>query len=268
VVLRLVGLAMILILGAIAVLGLPSLPTTARQRFSIWWSRTILAVLGVRVAGPPGTRWKGLLVANHVSWIDVVAINAVAPARPLAKREVEQWPVVGRLARGGGSLFVDRDRLRELPDVVADVASVLRAGDPVLVFPEATTWCGVRTGPFRAAMFQAAIDAGAPVQPVALRYGVAGRTSTAASFVGEDSLLTSILRVARTRGLTVDITAAPPLPAQVPLGRRAHARRALAQAARAAICGAELPENDHALAGQPAATADANRRRSAWAAAR
>ena len=89
----------------------------------------VLAACGVRVrrsgpAAPPGA----LVVANHVSWLDVMALHAVAPVRMLAKREVRRWPLLGVLAARAGTVFLDRDRLRTLPDAVAGLAAALRAG--------------------------------------------------------------------------------------------------------------------------------------------
>ena len=99
------------------------------------------------------------MVANHVSWLDVVVLLAHLPARMLAKREVRGWPVVGRLAVAMGTVFIDRDRPRTLPARVAAVAGALRDGGVVVAFPEGTTWCGRTGGPLRPAVFQAAVEA-------------------------------------------------------------------------------------------------------------
>ncbi|GAA4539671.1 lysophospholipid acyltransferase family protein [Pseudonocardia xishanensis] len=174
--------------------------------------RSVLRAAGVRlrVEGRLGSR--GLVVANHLSWIDVVALGAVAPVRMIAKAEVAGWPVIGALAARTGALFVDRARISGLPAVVADTAAALRAGDLVGVFPEGTTWCGSASGPFRRAPFQAAIDAQVPVQPVRLAFGLPdGRPTTAGSFVGDETLGDSLLRVLRLPRLDCTLTVLPPL---------------------------------------------------------
>ncbi|MCZ7414784.1 MULTISPECIES: lysophospholipid acyltransferase family protein [unclassified Streptomyces] len=179
-----------------------------------------------RPADGPGT----LIVANHISWLDAVALLAAAPTPLLAKREVAEWPVLGRLARRAGTLFIDRDAVRTLPDVVADVAAVLRNGRPLALFPAATTWCTAPGGAFRRATFQAAIDAGAPVQAVTLGYRQYGEPSTVPAYVGESSFPTSLRHVARCAGLAITVRAHPPLPS-AGLDRRELAR--LAQASMA-----------------------------------
>ncbi|MCX4668850.1 1-acyl-sn-glycerol-3-phosphate acyltransferase [Streptomyces sp. NBC_01381] len=201
-------------------------------------ARGVLAALGVRPAaeldrltvggGTTGT----LIVANHISWLDVVALLAVEPVTVLAKREVGRWPVVGTLARRAGTQFIDRDGLRQLPDVVAELAAALRSGRSVAVFPQATTWCSVSGGRFRRATFQAAADAGAPVRPVTIRYEQHGTPSTAAAFLGDETFAASLHRVARAGGLTVRITGHAPL--------HGTDRRVLAAEAQAVIGAREL----------------------------
>ncbi|GAQ73308.1 lysophospholipid acyltransferase family protein [Streptomyces turgidiscabies] len=172
------------------------------------WARTIVRAAGVRlrVSGPTAPTGGVLLVANHISWLDIPLLAAVRPARMLAKAEIRQWPVAGALTAAGGALFIERDRLRALPQTVAKIAEALREGTAVVAFPEGSTWCGNAQGYFRRAVFQAALDAGVPVQPVRLRYRLAGgAASTAPAFVGEDSLLTSVWRVVSARGLVAEV---------------------------------------------------------------
>jgi 1-acyl-sn-glycerol-3-phosphate acyltransferase len=185
-------------------------------------SRAILAVLGVRLV------WRGseprpgsLLVANHISWLDVIALTAIRQVRMVAKHDVRGWPGIGGMTARAGTIFIDRTRPRALPGTVAEVAAALRAGRSVVVFPEGTTYCGPESGRFRSALFQAAIDAGAPVVPVSVSYD-----STEAAFVGEDTLGESIVRIARARGLTVTLAAAPALRPDPGADRRALARAA------------------------------------------
>lgn len=193
------------------------------------WCRAIVRAAGVRVrvtgaAAPTGGL---LLVAHHVSWLDIPLLAAVRPARMLAKAEIRGWPVAGALATRGGVLFIERDRLRALPDTVARIAEALRGGRAVVAFPEGSTWCGRARGRFHRAVFQAALDARVPVQPVRVRYGgPGGGASTAPAFVGDDTLLASVWRVVTARGLTAEVEVRPAVPPGAHPDRRTLARAA------------------------------------------
>ncbi|WP_225635815.1 lysophospholipid acyltransferase family protein [Streptomyces solaniscabiei] len=240
-VLRLTAVAVLLLAGcAVALSPLRGrLPAGLVRR----WCRWIVRAAGVRlrVTGAAAPTGGLLLVANHVSWLDVPLLAAVRPARMLAKSEIRRWPVAGPLAARGGVLFIERDRLRALPDTVALVARALREGAAVAAFPEGSTWCGRAHGRFRRAVFQAALDAGVPVQPVRIRYRTGARTpSTVPAFVGEDVLLASLWRVVSARGLTAEVEVCP----AVPPGRHPD-RRSLADAAQSAYAAAGTGDHGH-----------------------
>ena len=196
-------------------------------------ARRTLRTLGVRVTSRgvlPAPGEPLLVVANHVSWLDVYVLNAVLEARFVAKSETATWPVVGTITRGFEAIFIVRESRRDAARVKDAVAAALRAGERMVVFPEATTTDGTHLGHFHPAMFQAAIDAGARVLPVALRYpGADGAPDPAPVFVGETTFLESLVRVLRAPALRAELTFGPLLS---PLGR---ARRELARIARAMI---------------------------------
>lgn len=276
-VLRLAAFLVVLLTGLALVPPVRALPRGPRHLLVRSWARALLGALGVTVRfGPdPGAaaapaastgtdagrgtgtgrgtgRGTGtgvassgaptgvLVVANHVSWLDIPLIAARQPGRSIAKTEVRRWPVLGPLVAWGGTVFLDRDRLRALPAAVDTVAAALHAGHPVVVFPEGSTWCGKESGRFRPALFQAAVQAGAAVQPVTIRYRLAdGSPTSAAAFVGDDGLLNSLARVLAVRGLVAEVTFLPPIP--VPLerpgrgGPGCRVRRDLARTAQAAV---------------------------------
>ncbi|GKQ39725.1 hypothetical protein ALMP_62520 [Streptomyces sp. A012304] len=247
-VLRLAAVVLLVLTGILlSPLGRGATRTSGRIPAAVVrrWSRAVVRAAGVRVrvTGTPAPAGGLLLVANHISWLDIPLLAAVRPARMLAKTEVRQWPVAGALAERGGALFIDRDRLRALPGTVARLAAALRAGQAVAVFPEGSTWCGRAQGHFRRAVFQAALDAGAPVQPVRIRYRSAdGTASTTPAFVGDDSLLASLWRVATARHLVAEVEAGPPIPPT------AHPdRRSLAAAAGAWTLPAARPHEEQVL---------------------
>lgn len=180
-----------------------AVPTPGRSHVQRSYCRLMLRCLGVRitVSGGPIRNLQGVLVVSgHVSWVDIFTIGSVLPGRFVAKSELISWPGLGLLARLMKVIPIERANLRRLPDVVGAVAERLRAGQTVVAFPEGTTYCGLAYGQFRPAMFQAAVDAGRPVQPLRLTYHHRdGRPSTVAAYVGEDTLLESIGRLITTK---------------------------------------------------------------------
>lgn len=194
--------------------------------------------VAVRVSGEahPGAV---LMVANHVSWLDIPALHASAPqARFVSKSNIAHWPLLGRLARAGGTLFIERERKRDALRVVHEVADALRRADTVAVFPEGTTGAGDDVLPFHANLLQAAITTATVVQPIVLRYSEPGHpVSIAAQYTGTTTLGESLMRVCRARGLVVDVRFLAPEPVGEP------DRRTLAELLRGRIA-AELKAID------------------------
>ena len=210
---RVSGSVLHVLLGAlICLLIFPFLGQVRRMRLVGWWSARMLAVLGIRlqhrgsIAGGPV-----LLVANHISWLDILVINAVQPARFVSKSDVRHWPLLGWLVACGGTLFIERERKRDALRVLHQVAEALRAGEIIAVFPEGTTSDGHGVLPFHANLLQAAIAAQAPVQTLALRYSDATqRVCQAAVYVGDTPLVASIWATAMAQGLQAQVQIAPP----------------------------------------------------------
>ncbi|MBQ0945273.1 1-acyl-sn-glycerol-3-phosphate acyltransferase [Ideonella sp. 4Y16] len=203
------------------------LDESGRQQRIQWWSAKLLRRAGltltVRGAPRPG---GALLVANHVSWLDIAAIHAACPqARFVSKADVKRWPLLGWLIAGAGTLFIERERKRDAMRMVHEMAAALQRGETVAVFPEGTTGAGATVLPFHANLLQAAIAVAAPIQPVALRFAEPGQPfSVAAQYIGDTTLLQSLWRVLAAQGLSVDVDFLPPQAS-------AHAeRRALAAA--------------------------------------
>jgi 1-acyl-sn-glycerol-3-phosphate acyltransferase len=197
---------------AIVLLAFPSLDVAARHERIRWWSAKMLAVLGI-VFEHEGTPARGgsLLVANHVSWLDIMAIHAVVPAaRFVSKADVKSWPLVARLVDSAGTLYLERERKRDALRVVHAVAEAVGAGAVVAIFPEGTTSTGHGLLPFHANLLQAAIATATPVQPVALRFSeAANAVSEAVEFVGATSLLQSLWRTSCGEGVRVRLTFLP-----------------------------------------------------------
>jgi len=222
-----VGLgALHILLGAlICAVVFPFIAPARRMRIVGWWSASMLAVLGIRI-GHEGHIAQGplLLVANHISWLDILAINAVQPARFVSKSDVRHWPLLGWLVACGGTLFIERERKRDALRVVHQVAAALTAGELIAVFPEGTTGDGHDVLPFHANLLQAAVATHAPVQALALRYSDAHQpVSAAAAFVGDTTLVASVWATAMADHLRVHVKIAAPRLTAEGIDRRALA---------------------------------------------
>jgi 1-acyl-sn-glycerol-3-phosphate acyltransferase len=163
------------------------------------WALQLLKILGVslQVHGHPPASGPMLLVANHISWLDILVMHGARHCRFVSKSEVRHWPLIGRLATGAGTLYIEREKRRDALRVVHRIAESLRAGDVVAVFPEGTTSDGLGVLPFHANLLQAAIAADAPVQPVGLNFVDRGSQQPAlsAAYLDDDSLVGSVWRL-------------------------------------------------------------------------
>lgn len=184
----------------------------------------------------------GVLVAcGHIGWADIIVLASVQPLAFVARADLIDWPLLGRLARIMRVVPIERERLRRLPAVVEQVGQRLAAGERIGFFPEGTTWCGRAYGKLRPAIFQAAVDTATPVQPVRLRYlDPHGNRSTVPGFVGDDTLIGSVIRVLRARGLTAEVVLAPVEPA-------GDDRIDLARRCERAVRAEELSDSAHAV---------------------
>jgi 1-acyl-sn-glycerol-3-phosphate acyltransferase len=181
------------------------------------WAQGVLRLLrielrtqGELLAGPK------LIVANHVSWLDIVVIHAVCPqARFVSKAVVRDWPLIGGLVTGAGTLMVDRHRRRDTTRALEAMVQALNQGDTVALFPEGTTSDGAQVLDFHSSLLHSAVAAQAAVQPIALRYSEAGQAlSASVPYVGTTSFVESLWRTCAARELVVTVrmpdAAAPP----------------------------------------------------------
>ena len=173
-----------------ALLLFPAISQSARNALSRSWSAKLLAILAIRltVRGiiPQRSRKGILFAANHISWLDIYLLNAVLPLRFVSKAEVRSWPLIGFLAEKAGTLFIERTRRSDTGRANQEIESALRNGDHIALFPEGTTTDGSHIGHFHAPLLQPAIDADAPVQPVAIRYfRENGEIDTAPAYIGD-----------------------------------------------------------------------------------
>lgn len=204
--------------GLVLALIYPGLDPASQRRILQSWSAGLLTIFNVRIEFQAGealrTLRQGLIVTNHISWLDVFVLNAMVPMRFVAKVEVRRWPVIGWLCARAQTLFIERGKARSAARINADMAELLQRGECLAVFPEGTTTDGASVAPFHASLLQSAIDAKVLVYPVAIRYQDAlGAHSTVAAYIGELSFGASLWNILRTAELHVLLAATPPLDA-------------------------------------------------------
>jgi 1-acyl-sn-glycerol-3-phosphate acyltransferase len=193
-----------------------------------------LRILGVRVRvrGAVPKTAPVLMVANHVSWLDVYAVNCLLRARFVAKTEVRAWPFVGRMVAAFGALFIRRGCPRDAARVRDRIRAALQQGDRVVFFPEGTTTDGTILRRFYPALFQGAVDTGAVVQAVAIRYvDDDGQPTDAAAFIDDMTFMHSLRRIVAAERITIELHFGPIIAAA------GHTRRELASTCQTWIAG-------------------------------
>ncbi len=216
----------------------------ARRRHEIKrWSARLLRILAVRLrvhGDPPRHGTPLMLIGNHVSWLDIYAINAVLPVRFVAKAEVRRWPVIGWFSEKAGTLFIERARRHDTARLNRLMIEAMQAGDPVAVFPEAMTSDGSEVLKFHSSLLQPALDARAALHPVAIRYARGdGTLCTEAAYDGDKSLWDTLLLMVTQRTIDAHVYFLAPL-----ADHNRH-RRELAQDAREAILQTLFPPALH-----------------------
>lgn len=237
--LRLARVGLHLVWGAAQVaVGFPFVSEPMRARLKRAWSRQLLEMLGITLEVSRNSLDRienGLLVANHVSFIDIFAINAALPSGFVAKSDVAAWPLIGWLARCNGTVFIERGKPKSAHRTQQAISTALSSGQRLSIFPEGTTSAGDRVLPFHSALFQAAIDAGAPIHALAIDYADAcGQPSVAAAYIGDLSLIQCLRQILGSKGLQVRLRlAASFVP---PFTDRRHVAHAAHQAVAAVLC--------------------------------
>ncbi len=217
---------------ATCALVFPLVSLATRERLTRRWSRKLLGLCRVSVEQTPGAPVleHALIVANHVSWLDIFVINALHPCRFVAKAEIRSWPVLGWLAAAAGTVFIARGNRRELRHIFKGLVTVLQEGQRVAFFPEGTTSRQGEVLPFHANLFEAAIDAKVAVQPYALSYvDASGAYHHAVDYTGDTSFVDSLFTILEGKAVIARLQPLAPIDAT-----GAH-RRELAESAQEAV---------------------------------
>lgn len=204
---------------------------TLEDRVIRAWSAGLMRIFGFRLRriGEP-LPIPAMFVANHVSWVDISVLHSQRMMGFVAKREIRDWPLVGWLAARGETIFHARGSSESLGGVLHTMLTRLRNGRSVGVFPEGGTRAGDEIGPFHARIFLAAVEAGVPVQPVALRYGERGSAQSVVAFRKGESFFANFLRLLGEPGRLAEVHFLQPI-----LPGEADGRRRIAEIARQRI---------------------------------
>ena len=193
----------------------PRLSQPAQKNMSKNWSVGLLSILSIRLrlsgALPDAKDQPVMLVANHVSWLDVYSLITVCPSRFVAKSEIRGWPFLGWLSRNVGTLFIERKKITDIVRINQDISNALTTGDLVAIFPEGTTSDGTTVKKFHASLLQSAVAVEATIYPVAIRYhDTSGELSKAPVYV-DVSLLESIGQILQQPWIEVELIFADPV---------------------------------------------------------
>src|SRR5258708_4570055 len=235
---RAVRVALHLLAGCFEVaVFFPIYGKSRRSRAVSRWSGQLLAILNVqpslRGAPPMIADRAAVLVANHVSWLDIQLIHSVWPVRFIAKSEVRRWPVIGWLSAHTGTLFIERGKTRHAARINQSIHAAFQQGDAIGVFPEGSTTDGRELIRFHASLLQPAVDERALVYPVALRYREeSDNVNVNASYVGETTLMESMRMIFAESAIRAELIFLPAIDAT------GKTRRELAAQTQTAIAAA------------------------------
>jgi 1-acyl-sn-glycerol-3-phosphate acyltransferase len=231
---RLFRLGLLLLLAtagiAIELLVFPLIAARRRRRIISRWSAALLDACGMQLrihdeaAGTDAALERlapgRMLIANHISWLDIFAINAVATSAFVAKAELRRWPVAGWLAALAGTVFIQRSRRHAVHRVIEQLRGRIRDGFPVAVFPEATTSDGKALLPFYGNLLEAAIAEDAEIIPLGIRYlDARGEPASQAAYIGDTTFVESLWTVLGAQGLVAEVHVLRPVPTT---GRNRH----------------------------------------------
>ncbi len=211
--LRISSIVLHTLLGvAVASLAFPLSSKLLKLRLINWWCKRLLKIFNIQVVThghlPPPYKTAGniMFVANHISWIDIHALNSIIPTRFIAKSDIQSWPVFGYLAKKSNVLFISREKRQDAARVAHATNRSLLDGDTLCLFPEGTTTDGTKVKPFKSSIIQGAIHANAVIYPIAFRYPHKdGSSNTEIAYADETTLIESILQVLQQKKVVVEL---------------------------------------------------------------
>lgn len=170
-----------------------------------------LRALDIKVSAQGKLPPDGLVVSNHLSYLDILCYSSIAPCVFVSKSEVRHWPVFGRLATNGGTIYIDRESKADAHRVAQELESALRSGVRVVLFPEGTSSDGKQVLRFHAPLFEAGVRAGSRITPAALRYEMEnGDPGREVCYWGDMTFGPHFLKLLSKGGVTAEILIGAP----------------------------------------------------------
>ena len=187
-------------------------PESFPATLSLWWHQRLCNIFGMQKT-MHGTinQQPTLFVVNHISWFDIPSLGSCIPVHFLSKDEINSWPFVGWLATKAGTLFIKRGVKGAAEQSIKDITLALKNGGHVIIFPEGTTTDGTSLKRFHSRLFQAAIDARAQIQAIALRYPHPDGVHPKAPFIGDTQFIDSLLDMISEKSMDVELTFLQPI---------------------------------------------------------
>lgn len=207
---RIIRLALHILIGLATVsLIFPLIGATQKLKLIQWWHQSLLAILNITLMcyGAPSHALRHTLVlANHVSWLDIHALNSVLSLQFIAKADIRAWPIFGYLAKSAHVLFVDRTKRKDATRVIHIAAERLNEGSNLCLFPEGTTTDGTHVLPFKSSLVEAAMLANATILPVAIFYPKPdGSVNTDMAYAGETTMKQSLQRILQQQNSLIEL---------------------------------------------------------------
>ncbi|PKO47911.1 MAG: 1-acyl-sn-glycerol-3-phosphate acyltransferase [Betaproteobacteria bacterium HGW-Betaproteobacteria-22] len=194
----------------IASLIFPVTSQGIRTHLISWWCRRLLSAFNMQVLHlghtPRQAPAKTMVIANHISWSDIHALNSLMPLKFIAKSEIKNWPIFGYLVSKANTIFIDRNKRQATKHIINTAKNSLEDGDNLCLFPEGTTTDGTEIRPFKTSLIEAAILAKATIQPVAIRYpGADGEVNTDVAYAGETTLIESMQKILKMQRPIIEL---------------------------------------------------------------
>ena len=181
-----------------------------------WWSLRLLKIFNVKLVVNNNLKKilsnkNYLIVSNHISWLDIFVINSICPVIFVSKHSVSNWPFIRWLAKATDTIFIDRNKISKIKETTRKIEYYLESKGSIFIFPEGTSTDGSSVLPFKSNLFQTAINSKSNILPIGIQYQHNNKFTSAPSYIGDMSLIASILNLIKLDSIDARITILSPM---------------------------------------------------------